>query len=64
MNYTDNYKVDFTGTFLKSHIQFALDREVLQPGKVGLMVWQRDWSDLQYISYHDISDSQDAGFLT
>ena len=57
MNYTDNYKVDFTGTFLKSHIQFALDREVLQPGKVGLMVWQRDWSDIDFERYDTIRQS-------
>ena len=29
--------------------QFALDKEVLQPGQVGLVVWQRDWNDF-YLS--------------
>ena len=27
----------------------ALDKEVLQPGQVGLVVWQRDWNDF-YLS--------------
>ena len=29
--------------------KFALDKEVLQPGQVGLVVWQRDWNDF-YLS--------------
>ena len=29
--------------------QFALDEEVLQPGQVGLVLWQRDWNDF-YLS--------------
>ena len=29
--------------------QFALDKEVLQPGEVWLVVWQRDWNDF-YLS--------------
>ena len=29
--------------------QFALDKEVLQPGQVGLVLWQRDWNDF-YLS--------------
>ena len=29
--------------------EFALDKEVLQPGQVGLVVWQRDWNHL-YLS--------------
>ena len=29
--------------------QFALDKEVLQPGQVWLAVWQRDWNDF-YLS--------------
>ena len=29
--------------------KFALDKEVLQPGQVGLVVWQRDWNHL-YLS--------------
>ena len=29
--------------------EFALDKEVLQPGKVGLVVWQRDWNNF-YLS--------------
>ena len=29
--------------------QFALDKEVLEPGQVGLVLWQRDWNDF-YLS--------------